>query len=81
MKAAADMPGESLRDVEAPPHKSVFAPMTVPMIAKPTPLIDIRIELQGGANVTVIWPATATGECAAWMRKLLRWVTSTPSGS
>jgi len=34
---------------------------------------DIRIELRRGAtSVTVIWPADVAGECAAWMRELLR---------
>jgi transposase len=34
---------------------------------------DIRIELRRGAMVMAItWPSTAAGECAAWMRELLR---------
>lgn len=34
---------------------------------------DIRIELRRGAMVMAItWPTTAAGDCAAWMRDLLR---------
>ena len=53
--------------VQAPP---AFVPMQLP--AKPA-AADIRIELQRGATaITVTWPASAAGECAAWMRELLR---------
>lgn len=34
---------------------------------------DIRIELQRGVTtVNVIWPVSAAGDCAQWMRELLR---------
>ena len=34
---------------------------------------DIRIELRrGGTVVNVAWPVAQAGECAAWMRELLR---------
>jgi transposase len=34
---------------------------------------DIHIELRRGAtSMTITWPATAAGDCAAWMRELLR---------
>ncbi len=34
---------------------------------------DIRIELRRGATVVnITWPITQAGECAAWMRELLR---------
>lgn len=34
---------------------------------------DIRIELRRGATVVnVAWPVAQAGECAAWMRELLR---------
>jgi len=50
-----------------------FVPVSLPSPATPTPLPDIRIELQRGATtVTVTWPASAASECAAWMRELLR---------
>jgi transposase len=37
------------------------------------PAADIHIELQHGATrMAVTWPAAAAGECAAWMRELLK---------
>jgi transposase len=34
---------------------------------------DIRIELRRGATTMAItWPAAAAGDCAVWMRELLR---------
>lgn len=34
---------------------------------------DIRIELRRGATlVNIAWPAAQAGECAVWMRELLR---------
>lgn len=56
----------------APPSAATpaFVPMQLP--AKSVAQ-DIRIELRRGATaVTVIWPAEVAGECAAWMRELLR---------
>ena len=53
--------------VQAPP---AFVPMQLP--AKPA-AADIRIELRRAAtSITVTWPVDAAGECAAWMRELLR---------
>lgn len=44
-------------------------PLPTPTAASP----DIRIELRRGATtIAVTWPAEAAGECAAWMRDLLR---------
>ncbi len=38
-----------------------------------TPAQDIRIELRRGATeVNVAWPVVQAGECAVWMRELLR---------
>jgi transposase len=34
---------------------------------------DIRIELRRGATaMTITWPTSASADCAAWMRELLR---------
>ena len=34
---------------------------------------DIRVELRRGATtMTVTWPVASAGECALWMRELLR---------
>lgn len=47
--------------------------MALPLPAPTPSLCDIRIELRRGAmTITVTWPAEAAGECAAWMRELLR---------
>lgn len=49
-------------------------PTFVPL-ALPAPSVegDIRIELQrGGTMVTLVWPASAARECAAWLRDWLR---------
>ena len=41
--------------------------------ATPPPTPDIRIELRRGATaVHVAWPLAAAGDCAAWLRELLR---------
>ncbi|HQS33527.1 MAG: hypothetical protein B7X59_08815 [Polaromonas sp. 39-63-203] len=38
-----------------------------------TPVQDIRIELRRGATVVnITWPVVHAGECAVWMRELLR---------
>lgn len=73
MKTSTELVGTSVHDVEEPPVKSTFVPVALPVLAAPTPLPDIRIELQrGGTAVTVTWPASAASECAASMRELLR---------
>lgn len=52
-----------------------FVPVTWPSPApQPTAApADIRIELQHGAlALKVTWPTTAAGQCAGWLRGLLR---------
>lgn len=47
-----------------------FVPMQLPAKALAP---DIRIELRRAAiSITVTWPMDSAGECAAWMRELLR---------
>lgn len=46
-------------------------------IALPVPVAtaghDIRVELRRGAtSMTIIWPVASAGDCAVWMRELLR---------
>ena len=41
--------------------------------AEPTPLPDIRIELQRGATTAVVrWTVQAAASCAAWLHEWLR---------
>lgn len=73
MTTSIDVPAKTLRRVEHPTLAPAFVPVALPAPAAPTPIADIRIELQRGPTaVTVTWPASAASECAAWMRELLR---------
>lgn len=50
---------------------STFVPLQLPAPASPAP--DIVIELRRGATtLTVKWPTNAAGQCAAWVREILR---------
>lgn len=63
----------AVRDVAPAERKPSFVPVSLPPPAAPVQAADIRIELHRGATaITVTWPASAAGECAAWMRELLR---------
>ena len=60
----------STRYEDVPEPGPTFVPL-----ALPAPAIegDIRIELQrAGTTVTLVWPASAAGDCAAWLREVLR---------
>ena len=49
-----------------------FVPLALPAPVTTAPQ-DIRMELRRGATtMTITWPAAAAGDCAAWMRELLR---------
>ena len=49
----------------------LFVPVTLTSSAPPP--ADIQIELRRGATaVKITWPVSAAGDCAAWMRELLR---------
>jgi len=57
---------------EVAPPGCEFVP--VPLVAPPRPESDseIRIELRRGATaMTIRWPVSAAGECAAWLRAWL----------
>ena len=57
----------------ADPLASVFVPLQLPAHAPAAPKSGIRIELRRGAtSVSVTWPTDAAGDCASWMRELLR---------
>ena len=46
---------------------------TPPQSEVAAPCESIRIELKRGAfGVNVLWPLSASGDCAAWLRELLR---------
>ena len=56
----------------APVAVTSFVPVALPAPSCAVPA-DIRVELRRGATaMTITWPAAAAGECAAWMRELLR---------
>ena len=56
----------------APLPAASFVPVALPAPTRPVPA-DIRIELRRGATTMIItWPTAAAGECAAWVRELLR---------
>jgi transposase len=62
--------GVPAQDVPVPVPSPTFVPLAIPA---PTVEGDIRIELQrGGTTVTLVWPATAARDCAAWLRDWLR---------
>jgi transposase len=49
-----------------------FVPVALPAPTRAEPS-DIRMELRRGAmTMTITWPTAAAGQCAAWMRELLR---------
>ena len=55
------------------PGAGVFVPLQLPSQPAALPRADIHIELRRGAtSVTVTWPTEAAGECANWMREVLR---------
>ena len=64
---------QAVGGVQAAPMPA-FVPLALAApTATPAAAPDIRIELQHGATrMAVTWPAAAAGECAAWMRELLK---------
>lgn len=55
---------------EVPMPGPTFVPLALPAA---TIEGDIRIELQrAGTTVTLVWPASAARDCAAWLRDWLR---------
>lgn len=56
----------------APLPVASFVPVVLPAPSGPGPA-DIRMELRRGAtSMSITWPVAAAGDCAAWMRELLR---------
>lgn len=66
------------RRLDGGPQAAGIGPTFVPVpLPTSTPvcdqIADIRIELHRGAlHVTVNWPLAGAGECAVWLRELLR---------
>ena len=57
----------------APGNIREFVPVAMTTASEPALREDIRIEFRRGATeMTITWPAAAAGDCAAWMRELLR---------
>jgi transposase len=64
----------------APPGERALEFVALPLRAPPAPAPataaateGIRIEIRRGAlGINVIWPLSAAGDCAAWLRELLR---------
>lgn len=64
---ASPMPKRQVANAPAP---VAFVPMQLP--AK-VAAADIRIELRRGTTlISVTWPIDSAGECASWVRELLR---------
>jgi transposase len=63
----------TLADASKPAVSQAFIPLTLPAATSDEPGPEIRIELQRGATaVKINWPTSAAGECANWLRELLR---------
>ena len=61
---------EDRRAVAPPCSEFVAVPLT--MAAPPGSSGEIRIQLRRGATaMTIAWPVSAAGDCAAWLREWL----------
>lgn len=59
-------------EVSATSSVTAFIPVALPAPV-PKAAQDIRIELRRGSTTMMItWPVTSAGDCAVWMRELLR---------
>ena len=61
--------------VSAPRQQSAAAKeefIALPLMGAAAPVGDIRIELRRGATtVSIVWPASSSAQCAAWLREWL----------
>jgi transposase len=56
-----------------PTARPAFVALPMPNAATLPPQADIRIEVRRGATaVNITWPVQAAGDCAVWLRELLR---------
>jgi transposase len=67
------MPKTAMIEARPEPAPPAPTPPFVPL-QLPAPVVkDIRVEVRrGSTTVSVTWPAEAAGECALWIRELLR---------
>lgn len=70
-----DQPSHVSGTASAAPRKG-FVALSLPA-PSPSPSVsaasDIRVEVRRGSmTVNVVWPVQAAGDCAAWLRELLR---------
>jgi transposase len=57
---------------EAAPLRREFVPVPLTTAAPPGSGGEIRIQLRRGATaMTIAWPVSAAGDCAAWLREWL----------
>jgi transposase len=57
----------------APPRKGFIALSLPAPAASVSEASDIRVEVRRGSmTVNVVWPVQAAGDCATWLRELLR---------
>lgn len=55
------------------PAQPSFVALPMPSAVTQPPQADIRVEVRRGATtVSITWPVQAVGDCAAWLRELLR---------
>lgn len=60
----------SVPDRGSPPVQA-FVPLALPAPSAASEIIQIELR-RGEARVSVSWPVSAAGECAAWLREWLR---------
>ena len=72
-RAARRSEPQPLQQPSTAPAPFIALPVLAAPEQTPAPPADIRIELRrGAATVSVSWPVSAAGECAAWLREWLR---------
>jgi transposase len=71
--AAVSPPSPAVLPVKTAASAPQFVAVSMAQTTLPSAPADIQIELRRGATAMKIsWPITASADCAAWMRELLR---------
>jgi hypothetical protein len=72
-RAVTRLPNSTKKTVDVPPS---FVPLQLPALTSspaPSPPAAILIEVtHGPTKIAVTWPVIVAGDCAAWLRELLR---------